>query len=70
MPVILHPKDYDLWLDPEVQSAERLQSLLQPYSSAEMEAYPVSRWVNSPGNDDPRCIEPLPQATDLPLKGL
>jgi len=70
MPVILHPKDYDLWLDPEVQNAELLQPLLHPYSSAEMDAYPVSRWVNSPGNDDPRCIEPLPQAADQPLKGL
>lgn len=69
MPVILHPKDYDLWLDPEIQEAGRLQSLLQPFSTEEMDAYPVSRWVNSPGNDDPRCIEPLAQGTDQPLPG-
>jgi hypothetical protein len=24
-----------------------------------MEAFPVSRLVNRPANDDPRCIEPL-----------
>src|SRR3989475_9953702 len=30
MPVILDAKDYDLWLDPEVQQAERLKPLLQP----------------------------------------
>jgi putative SOS response-associated peptidase YedK len=23
-----------------------------------MEAYPVSRFVNSPSNNDPRCVEP------------
>jgi putative SOS response-associated peptidase YedK len=61
MPVILKPRDYELWLDPEVQEVERLQSLLRPYPPEEMEAYAVSRYVNSPDNDDPRCIEPLPQ---------
>jgi putative SOS response-associated peptidase YedK len=69
MPVILHPKDYDLWLDPELQQTDLLQPLLHPYPSEEMDAYPVSRWVNSPGNDDPSCIEPLPRAMDQPLPG-
>jgi putative SOS response-associated peptidase YedK len=70
MPVILHPKDYDLWLDPEIQQADRLQPLLSPYPAEEFSAYPVSRWVNSPGNDDPRCIEPIPQTEDHRLPGL
>jgi putative SOS response-associated peptidase YedK len=69
MPVILHPEDYDLWLDPKIQEADRLQPLLRPYSTDKMAAYPVSRWVNSPGNDDPRCIEPIEQGTDRPLPG-
>jgi putative SOS response-associated peptidase YedK len=60
MPVILHPQDYGLWLDPEVQEPQRLQALLKPYSAEEMEAYAVSRYVNSPDNDDPRCVDPLP----------
>jgi len=59
MPVILHPKDYALWLDPEVQESDRLQALLRPYPPDEMGTYPVSRFVNSPENDDPRCVEPL-----------
>jgi len=59
MPVIVHPRDYDLWLDPQVQDTEKLQSLLRAYPSEEMVAFPVSRLVNSPGNDDPRCIEAL-----------
>jgi putative SOS response-associated peptidase YedK len=67
MPVILHPQDYELWLDPEMQEVERLQPLLHSYPSNEMNVYPISRFVNRPQNDDPRCIEPLPE--DQPLPG-
>ncbi len=70
MPVILDPGDYDLWLDPEVEQPDLLQPLLRPYSAREMAAYPVSRFVNSPNNDSPRCIEPLPSEEDLRLPGL
>ena len=59
MPVILDPKDYELWLDPGVRSPERLQSLLRPYPAEKMLAYPVRPWVNNPAHDDPECIEPL-----------
>ena len=59
MPVILYPKDYDLWLDPGVQEAESLQPLLCPYPSEVMIAYPISTWVNKPSNEGPRCIEPM-----------
>jgi putative SOS response-associated peptidase YedK len=57
MPVILDPKDYDLWLDPEVKKPELLQPLLHPYRSEEMTAYPVSTVVNKPSNDNAECIE-------------
>ena len=57
MPVILPADSYDAWLDPEAEK-EQLVALLAPYPEAEMEAYPVSRFVNSPSNNDPRCIEP------------
>jgi putative SOS response-associated peptidase YedK len=67
MPVILQPRDYDLWLDPEVQKPELLQPLLLPYPPEEMDAYPVSRYVNSPDNDTPKCIEPLPLQQGLGL---
>jgi putative SOS response-associated peptidase YedK len=36
MPVILDPGDYDLWLDPDVQDANRLEPLLVQYTGAEM----------------------------------
>jgi putative SOS response-associated peptidase YedK len=57
MPVILDPKDYDLWLDPEVKKSELLQPLLRPYPTEEMTAYPVSKAVNKPSNDSTECIE-------------
>jgi putative SOS response-associated peptidase YedK len=57
MPVILPTGSYDVWLDPEAEKDE-LYGLLAPYPEDEMEAYPVSRFVNSPQNNDPRCIEP------------
>ena len=59
MPVILDGKRYDLWLDPDIKEPEELASLLQPYPSLEMEAYPVSPMVNNPRNDRPECVEAL-----------
>ena len=57
MPVILAPEDYSLWLDPDFKEREALTSLLRPYPNDAMEAYPVSRRVNSPSNNVPDCIE-------------
>ena len=57
MPVILPKAHYEAWLDPEAER-EELTGLLVPYPGDDLETYPVSRFVNSPGNDDPRCIEP------------
>jgi putative SOS response-associated peptidase YedK len=57
MPVILAHDTYDVWLDPASERDE-LTGLLAPYPEDEMETYPVSRFVNSPSNNDPRCIEP------------
>ncbi len=59
MPVILKPEDYPKWLDPAEKRPEDLAPLLVPYPAAEMEAFPVSRLVNSPENDLPDCIRPI-----------
>lgn len=59
MPVILDAKNYEQWLDPEAKKVELLQSLLQPYPTEEMTAYPVSTKVNSPKNDRPECIQAI-----------
>jgi putative SOS response-associated peptidase YedK len=57
MPVIVNPGDYDVWLDPAVQDAKRLEPLLVPYKSDAMAAWPVSTLVNNPKAGGPKCIE-------------
>jgi putative SOS response-associated peptidase YedK len=59
MPVILPPAVFEEWLRPEPLPPSRLEEILVPYPDAEMEAFAVSRRVNSPANDDPSCVEPL-----------
>ena len=58
MPVIMPREKYDLWLSPEEVDNTELLKLLIPYQDIDMEAYPVSRMVNSPNNDVRACIEP------------
>jgi putative SOS response-associated peptidase YedK len=52
MPVILDPADYDLWLDPAVNDAERIKALLAPYPACEMQSRAVNPRVNNVRNDD------------------
>jgi putative SOS response-associated peptidase YedK len=59
MPVILPINAYKDWLDPEERTPESLSQWLAPYPAGEMEAYPVSKLVNSPQNDVPECIQPM-----------
>lgn len=59
MPVILPQDAYAEWLSPDERSADSLQPLLVPYSDEEMEAYPVSTFVNRPTNDSLACIAPF-----------
>jgi len=59
MPVILDPKDFGLWLDPKIHGPEKLSPLLVPFPSSEMVAFPVTRRVNNPRNDDASCLEPM-----------
>ena len=58
MPVILEPADYDRWLDPETATDE-LRALLKPFPAGLMEAYAVSRAVNSVKNDSEELLEPV-----------
>ena len=64
MPVILHPADYDRWLDPPTGPPETSQSLLVPYASQEMEVTPVSDWVNVASHEGPRCLAPPASAAE------
>jgi putative SOS response-associated peptidase YedK len=53
MPVILAPEDYATWLDPAVQRPEQVQLLLRPFPADQLVAYPGSKRVNDPKNNDP-----------------
>jgi putative SOS response-associated peptidase YedK len=57
MPVIIPKDKEDIWLHTDSYE-EELVELLKPYPANLMEAYEVSRMVNSPGNNSPECIEP------------
>ncbi len=59
MPVILHPDDEAMWIDPKMNDTAALRALLQPFPNALMEAYPVSRAVNTAAIDTPALIEPV-----------
>lgn len=59
MPVILHPQDYAEWLDHTLQKPDPLRHLLRPFPADRMIAAPVSTHVNSPANEDARCVEPI-----------
>ncbi len=58
MPVILKPEDEDIWLNPET-NVDMLSKMLSPYPDEKIEAYPVSKFVNSPRNDTPECVKHL-----------
>jgi putative SOS response-associated peptidase YedK len=60
MPAILLESAYAQWLCPDEQPAEPMAALLQPYPAEPMQAHPVSRQVNSPKNEGPSLIEPVP----------
>lgn len=58
MPVILPEGAEGIWLDPKAK-AGRLKELLAPLPEDQLEAHEVSTYVNSPKNDDEKCLAPL-----------
>jgi putative SOS response-associated peptidase YedK len=60
MPVILAGRDLEHWLDPDVHEPERLTPLLKPCPSEWLSAFEVSTAVNSPTNNRPEVIQPVP----------
>jgi putative SOS response-associated peptidase YedK len=61
MPVILKPKVYETWLDPENQNTTALENILRNEIFNELVSYPVSQQVNSVRNNDPSNIKPHKQ---------
>ena len=58
MPVILPATTWQHWLDEAAQSTP-FTELLVSFPSAQMEAFPVSKRVNSPANEGPENIVPI-----------
>lgn len=62
MPVVTSPDNYDLWLDVSDRSKNHRETLTHifetPFEDPAFTSFPVSKVVNNPRNDDPRCIEP------------
>lgn len=57
MPVMLHPDQKAIWLDPSYSEREQLASLLVPYEDGMLEIYRVSDDVNSPRYNDKHLVE-------------
>jgi putative SOS response-associated peptidase YedK len=65
MPVIVRPEHEARWLDPEVKDIEKLRDVLEPLSNDALEMYRVSMEVNSPKNEKPELVEPVPAQGNL-----
>ncbi len=63
MPAILPHTHYRDWLDLEKPEPAALVKLLAPYPADEMQATPISSYVNIPKNEGPRCIESMAKET-------
>ena len=57
MPVILNPKDFELWLKSD--DLGEVQKLLKPLSEKLMDGYEVSNKMNTPKFDVPEAINPI-----------
>ncbi|MCB1183666.1 SOS response-associated peptidase [bacterium] len=59
MPVILAPEAWEKWLRLPADRAAELTDLLRPLATDDLLAAPVTREVNRPAFDEPRCLEPI-----------
>lgn len=60
MPVILPPDAWERWLAPASEAAD-LRELLVPWQGDELEAVPVSSFVNRADNEGPECVREVTQ---------
>jgi putative SOS response-associated peptidase YedK len=67
MPVILEPRNYDLWLDPGMTKMDVVIDMLKPFDARLMRSFPVSTRVNHAANDDAECSTPIKVAQSQQL---
>ena len=68
MPVVVHPDDFDLWLDCEANDVASVQPILRTPEEGFFEAVPVSDAVNKARNQGPELIERVERAPDAQAK--
>ncbi len=68
MPLILHAEAIGEWLNQAIDEHAKLHRILKDgrVGAAGIKSYPVSRFVDSPKNNDPRCIRPLSEGSVTP----
>lgn len=59
MPAVVHPRDFDAWLDCRDTSPAQALALIPPVADDFFEAFPVSTRVNAVKHDDESLIVPL-----------
>jgi putative SOS response-associated peptidase YedK len=59
MPAILHPRQYDVWLNPETTDARIASEVVKPFEAERMRCFPVSTRINYAANDDAECAAPV-----------
>jgi putative SOS response-associated peptidase YedK len=74
MPVIIPQEGFDLWLDPNIDTATAT-ALIAPAPAGLLEAYEISMAVNRVVNDSPTLLDaaqadmdPAPEASPKPGK--
>jgi putative SOS response-associated peptidase YedK len=65
MPVIIPPERFNDWISEGPLGPDGAEAMLLPHSADGMVAVPVGSMVNTPRNDDPRCIEPVGEQGSL-----
>lgn len=63
MPVVLGRASWEAWLDPAMTDPAALSAMIE-HPPEELVAYPVSKRVNHPANDDAALIEPVEPESD------
>ena len=59
MPVILDPRQFDEWLDPEIHEQEAIAAMLNPCPAKWLESAEISTLVNKPANNRSEVLDPV-----------
>jgi putative SOS response-associated peptidase YedK len=65
MPMVVRREAVDAWLDPDLTDVDRVRDLLAVTDAEMLEAYAVSREVNSVDNNHPGLLDPIPAEETL-----